>query len=59
MDSVALTATYRIQFNAGFRLEDARALVPYLERLGVSHIYASPLLAARTSARDVERTSVK
>lgn len=47
MDSVALTATYRIQFNAGFRLEDARALVPYLERLGVSHIYASPLLAAR------------
>jgi malto-oligosyltrehalose synthase len=47
VDSLALTATYRIQFNAGFRLEDARALVPYLERLGVSHVYASPLLAAR------------
>ena len=47
MDSGALTSTYRIQFNAGFRLEDARALAPYLERLGVSHVYASPLLAAR------------
>ena len=47
MGSLTLTATYRLQFNAGFRLEDARALVPYLERLGVSHVYASPLLAAR------------
>ena len=47
MEPGTLTATYRIQFNAGFRLEDARALVPYLERLGVSHLYASPLLAAR------------
>ena len=47
MGSLSLTATYRLQFNAGFRLEDARALVPYLERLGVSHVYASPLLAAR------------
>jgi malto-oligosyltrehalose synthase len=47
VDSIALTATYRVQLNAGFRLEDARALVPYLERLGVSHLYASPLLAAR------------
>lgn len=47
MDSHALTATYRVQFNAGFRLQDARALVPYLDRLGVSHLYASPILAAR------------
>jgi (1->4)-alpha-D-glucan 1-alpha-D-glucosylmutase len=42
-----LTATYRLQFNADFTLDDARALVPYLRRLGVSHVYASPLLAAR------------
>jgi (1->4)-alpha-D-glucan 1-alpha-D-glucosylmutase len=47
VDSLALTATYRVQFNADFRLEHARALVPYLERLGASHLYASPLLAAR------------
>jgi (1->4)-alpha-D-glucan 1-alpha-D-glucosylmutase len=42
-----LTATYRVQLHAAFRLADARALVPYLERLGVSHLYASPILAAR------------
>ncbi len=40
-------ATYRLQFNREFTLDDAAALVPYLERLGVSHIYASPLLKAR------------
>src|SRR5687767_5564791 len=47
MDAPPLTGTYRVQFNADFRLEHARGLVPYLERLGVSHLYASPLLAAR------------
>ena len=45
--SIHLVATYRLQFNASFTLDDARALVPYLRRLGVSHVYASPLLAAR------------
>ncbi len=39
-------ATYRLQFNANFRLNDALALVPYLSALGISHIYASPLLKA-------------
>ncbi len=41
------TATYRLQFNRSFRFEDARALVSYLNRLGVSDIYASPILKAR------------
>ncbi|MBI3003376.1 MAG: malto-oligosyltrehalose synthase, partial [candidate division NC10 bacterium] len=40
-------ATYRLQFHRGFRFGDARALVPYLDALGVSDLYASPLLAAR------------
>ncbi len=40
-------ATYRLQFNEHFRLPDALALVPYLQELGVSHIYASPLFQAR------------
>jgi (1->4)-alpha-D-glucan 1-alpha-D-glucosylmutase len=40
-------ATYRLQLHAGFRLRDAIALVPYLAKLGVSHVYASPFLAAR------------
>jgi (1->4)-alpha-D-glucan 1-alpha-D-glucosylmutase len=42
-----LRATYRLQFHQGFTFRDAEALVPYLARLGVSHVYASPLMAAR------------
>jgi (1->4)-alpha-D-glucan 1-alpha-D-glucosylmutase len=40
-------ATYRMQFNRGFTFRDAQAAVPYLHRLGVSHLYASPYLKAR------------
>ncbi|MGA9521528.1 MAG: malto-oligosyltrehalose synthase [Myxococcaceae bacterium] len=39
-------ATYRLQINSEFRLEDVRRLVPYLARLGISAVYASPLLRA-------------
>jgi (1->4)-alpha-D-glucan 1-alpha-D-glucosylmutase len=37
-------ATYRLQFNPAFTFRDAAALVPYLKRLGISHVYASPYL---------------
>jgi (1->4)-alpha-D-glucan 1-alpha-D-glucosylmutase len=40
-------ATYRIQFNRDFTFEAARRIVPYLARLGISHLYASPILKAR------------
>ena len=40
-------ATYRVQLNRDFDLRAARAIVPYLARLGVSHLYTSPLLKAR------------
>jgi (1->4)-alpha-D-glucan 1-alpha-D-glucosylmutase len=43
-------ATYRIQFNKGFRFEDAANLAPYLSELGISHIYASPYLKARPNS---------
>jgi (1->4)-alpha-D-glucan 1-alpha-D-glucosylmutase len=43
----AIRATYRLQFHQGFTFRDATALVPYLARLGISHIYASPLMEAR------------
>jgi (1->4)-alpha-D-glucan 1-alpha-D-glucosylmutase len=33
--------------NAGFTLADARKRVGYFERLGISHLYLSPILAAR------------
>jgi (1->4)-alpha-D-glucan 1-alpha-D-glucosylmutase len=39
-------ATYRLQLHHGFRFADATAIVPYLNRLGVSHCYASPYLKA-------------
>ena len=41
------TATYRIQFNRYFTFEQGRELVPYLDRLGISDIYASPYFKAR------------
>jgi (1->4)-alpha-D-glucan 1-alpha-D-glucosylmutase len=40
-------ATVRLQFHAGFTLDDAAAQVDYFADLGISHIYASPLLTAR------------
>ena len=46
-----LTATYRLQLNAGFTLSHARALVGYYERLGVSHLYCSPILMARAGSQ--------
>lgn len=42
-----LTATYRLQLSPAFTLHDARARIPYLKRLGISHLYCSPVLAAR------------
>ncbi len=44
---IPLRATARLQFHKGFTLDDARELVPYLDGLGISHLYASPLLKAR------------
>jgi (1->4)-alpha-D-glucan 1-alpha-D-glucosylmutase len=43
-------STYRIQFHAGMTFEQAIAIVPYLHRLGISHLYASPYLRARAGS---------
>ncbi len=40
-------ATYRVQFHAGFTFKDATAIVPYLSRLGIGALYASPVFQAR------------
>lgn len=40
------SATYRVQFSQNFTFRDAEALVPYLHRLGISDLYASPILRA-------------
>ena len=41
------TACYRLQFRQGMDFDRAAQIVPYLARLGVSHLYASPLFAAQ------------
>ena len=43
----APTATYRLQFGPNLRFGDAAEAVPYLASLGVSHVYASPVVASR------------
>ncbi len=43
-------ATYRIQFHKDFTFADAEALVPYLDELGISHLYASPITTARSGS---------
>ena len=42
-----ISATYRLQFNKSFTFRDAMNLLDYLRDLGTTHIYASPILAAR------------
>ncbi|PBQ05269.1 malto-oligosyltrehalose synthase [Pseudomonas congelans] len=45
-----LRATQRLQFHKDFTLDDAVPLVPYFASLGISHLYASPLLKARAGS---------
>jgi (1->4)-alpha-D-glucan 1-alpha-D-glucosylmutase len=40
-------STYRLQFNHRFTFADAERVLPYLDRLGVSDVYASPYLMAQ------------
>lgn len=44
-------ATYRLQFTPEFGFDAAAELAPYLARLGVSHLYASPYLKARAGSQ--------
>jgi (1->4)-alpha-D-glucan 1-alpha-D-glucosylmutase len=45
-----LRATYRLQLGPGLGFAQARELVPYLRDLGVSHLYLSPSLQARSGS---------
>ncbi len=47
MSNRPIRATYRLQFTGAFRFEDAEAIVPYLDALGISHVYASPIFTAK------------
>jgi len=43
-------ATYRLQFHSEFTFADAATHAAYFADLGVSHIYASPILTARAGS---------
>ena len=43
------TSTYRLQFRNGMTFDRAVEIVPYLKRLGISHLYASPVFSAAPS----------
>ncbi len=46
MPRVIPRATYRVQLRPSFGFAAAALIAPYLERLGVSHLYSSPILQA-------------
>jgi (1->4)-alpha-D-glucan 1-alpha-D-glucosylmutase len=44
------SATYRLQLNHTFNLNDAAAQVDYFVKLGISHLYLSPIQTARAGS---------
>lgn len=49
-DLKPLLSCLRLQFHKDFTLDDAGALVEYFAGLGITHLYASPLWAARSGS---------
>jgi (1->4)-alpha-D-glucan 1-alpha-D-glucosylmutase len=45
-----MRATYRLQLSPELDFDAVRELVPYLRRLGISHLYLSPSLQARSGS---------
>ncbi|MCL6014854.1 MAG: alpha-amylase family glycosyl hydrolase, partial [Candidatus Thermoplasmatota archaeon] len=41
---------YRLQLNGQFTFYDVITIIPYLKKLGVTHIYLSPILKARAGS---------
>jgi (1->4)-alpha-D-glucan 1-alpha-D-glucosylmutase len=46
----SVLSTYRLQFHRDFPFSAALPLAGYLRRLGISHVYSSPILAARAGS---------
>lgn len=51
MPDTRFRATYRLQLQKSFRLNDAASLTAYLGELGVSHLYLSPILESRPGSQ--------
>ncbi len=48
--SAPISATYRLQFSKDFTFRDATKLLDYFSELGITHIYASPILRSRAGS---------
>jgi (1->4)-alpha-D-glucan 1-alpha-D-glucosylmutase len=48
--STPISATYRLQFNKDFTFRDATKLLDYFSELGITHIYASPILRSHAGS---------
>ena len=44
------SSTYRIQLSSEFRFDDVRGILNYLQQLGISDVYLSPILASRNGS---------
>jgi (1->4)-alpha-D-glucan 1-alpha-D-glucosylmutase len=44
-------STYRLQLSKDFGFDDAARIVPYLQSLGITHLYTSPFLKARPGSQ--------
>jgi (1->4)-alpha-D-glucan 1-alpha-D-glucosylmutase len=44
-------ATYRLQFHRDFNFRRATEILPYLRKLGISHLYSSPYFQASASSQ--------
>ncbi len=45
-----MNASYRLQLTPDFTFEDVHALLPYFQKLGVTHLYLSPITEARAGS---------
>lgn len=43
-------ATMRLQLNRSYTFDDALATLPYIQALGISHVFLSPILTARAGS---------
>jgi (1->4)-alpha-D-glucan 1-alpha-D-glucosylmutase len=50
MPAATPISTYRLQLNKDFNFDAAAELVPYLKSLGITHVYSSPFLKARSGS---------
>jgi (1->4)-alpha-D-glucan 1-alpha-D-glucosylmutase len=50
-DARAPISTYRVQMHSAFTFADAEQILPYLEQLGISDLYSSPIFEARSGSQ--------